>query len=46
MDLAQKEIEEGYPHKDKAIVKGGFHKMIKLTKDKEWMHIKIEEVKS
>lgn len=45
MTLAQKEIEAGYPEKDNVIVKGDIHKMMKLTEDKEWMHIKTEKVK-
>lgn len=43
MNSAQKEIEEGYPEKDKVIVKGDIHKMMKLSKGKEWMHIKEEK---
>lgn len=41
MDLAQAEIESGYPEKDKVIVKGNLKLLMELAKDKEWMHIKM-----
>lgn len=40
MDLAQVRIEEGYPDKDKIIVKGDIKKLVELSKGKEWMNIK------
>lgn len=43
-DMVQAGIEEGYPDKDRVIVQGGIDKMVKLTKDKAWMHMKVEKV--
>lgn len=43
LDMVQVGIEEGYPDKDRVIVQGDIHKMMKLTKDKAWMHMKVEK---
>lgn len=39
LDEIQNGIAQGYPKKDKVIVKGDCLKMMELTKDKEWMHM-------
>lgn len=44
MELAQKEIEGGYPEKDKIIVQGDLKKLIKASQGKSWMHLKTAPV--
>jgi hypothetical protein len=41
---AQEEIAPGYPDKDKIIVKGNLEKLMRLAKDKDWMHLKTERI--
>lgn len=43
MDKMQNLIEAGYPEKDQIIVKGGLEKLIELSKDKPWMHMRVED---
>lgn len=40
MELLQKEIEQGYPDKDKIIVQGDINKFFKLAAGKPWMNMK------
>lgn len=44
MKLAQDSIEEGYPDKDKIIVQGDLKKLMKLSENKHWMHMRTEKV--
>jgi hypothetical protein len=44
LNEGQLAIKEGYPEMDRIIVKGELKKLVKLSKDKEWMHMREERL--
>lgn len=44
IELFQKEVQLIYPYKDKIIVKGDINKMMSMSKNKDWIHTKDNEL--